>query len=261
MTWDELFKDKNRLRAIYKKMGVRNDDPYEKVLVLNIDDLDKISAYLDVAIPEYFSKKNIKKEDIVTPDLSIAVPLIEAMRYTSHKTELREMFTNLLGASMNKEVSGEHPAFVEIIKQMSPLDAKSLEFIQENGQTAIPLCDIRWQKKSNVIWNGFSLIRFIREGSFLYRHFVNTYIEGYSEIDITVSFENLNRLGLIKIHDDMQVERELYRCFENSSFILEYQDRMRQHPDSSQYEIALLPVAAEITELGKAFSKICLSDI
>ena len=57
---------------------------------------DKIAAYLDVALPEYFAKRKIKKESIVTPDESIAVPIIEALRYTSHKAELREMFTNLL---------------------------------------------------------------------------------------------------------------------------------------------------------------------
>ena len=57
---------------------------------------DKIADYLDVAIPEYFAKRKIKKENITTPDPAIAVPLIGAMCYTSHKPELREMFTNLL---------------------------------------------------------------------------------------------------------------------------------------------------------------------
>ena len=51
---------------------------------------DKIADYLDVAIPEYFQKRKIKKEKIISPDPAIAVPVVEAMRYTSHKEELRQ---------------------------------------------------------------------------------------------------------------------------------------------------------------------------
>ena len=52
---------------------------------------DKIADYLDVAIPEYFAKRKIVKEkDCFLPDPAIAVPVVEAMRYTSHKEELRE---------------------------------------------------------------------------------------------------------------------------------------------------------------------------
>ena len=96
---------------------------------------DKISGYLDVAIPEYFAKRKVEKEKIVTPDPSIAVPLIEAMRYTAHKPELREMFTNLLGASMNSETFDEHPAFVEIIKQLCPDECKILKYLLYDPNT------------------------------------------------------------------------------------------------------------------------------
>ena len=46
---------------------------------------DKISDYLDEAIPEYFTKKKTNAEKIITPDPSIAVPVIEAMRYLSKR--------------------------------------------------------------------------------------------------------------------------------------------------------------------------------
>ena len=58
---------------------------------------DKIASYLDTAVPEYFAKRQIGQEKIKTPDPSIAVPTVFAMTYNSHKPELREMFTNLLG--------------------------------------------------------------------------------------------------------------------------------------------------------------------
>ena len=82
---------------------------------------------MDVAIPEYFQKRKIKKEKIISPDPAIAVPVVEAMRYTSHKEELRQMFTNLLGEAMNADSTDDHPAFVNIIKQLSPDEGKMIK--------------------------------------------------------------------------------------------------------------------------------------
>ena len=93
---------------------------------------EKISEYLDFAIPKYFEDRKIKKENIITPEPSIAVPTIEAMRYTSAHQELRQMFTNLLATSMNVEtVETTHPAFVEIIKQLSPKEAVFLNYLKD----------------------------------------------------------------------------------------------------------------------------------
>ena len=38
---------------------------------------DQISQYIEEKVSEYFKKKNIKEEEISTPDPSIAVPIIE----------------------------------------------------------------------------------------------------------------------------------------------------------------------------------------
>ena len=58
----------------------------------------------------------------------IAVPVVEAMRYNSHKEELREMFTNLVGAAMHADSIDAHPAFVDIIKQLSPDEGKMIKY-------------------------------------------------------------------------------------------------------------------------------------
>lgn len=102
---------------------------------------DKIADYLDVAIPEYFEKRKIEKEKIISPDPMIAVPVVEAMRYTSHKEELREMFTNLLGAAMNADSIDAHPAFVDIIKQLSPDEGKMIKYLYQDDKQ--PMIKIR----------------------------------------------------------------------------------------------------------------------
>ncbi len=109
---------------------------------------DKIADYLNVAIPEYFEKRKIEKEKIISPDPAIAVPVVEAMRYTSHKEELRQMFTNLLGEAMNADSTDAHPAFVNIIKQLSPDEGKMIKYLYQDDKQ--PMIKIRIKLADNA---------------------------------------------------------------------------------------------------------------
>lgn len=215
--------------------------------------LDEISRLVSEEV------KNVPEEKLTDPEPYVAVPAMQAFTYSMDCDELKRMYAKLLANAINKDVKDKvHPSYVEIIKQMSPLDAKSLEFIQENGRSAVALCNIRWQNKDSESWTGFKLVRLERPGNFLYKHLVRASEDGYSERDITVSFENLDRLGLIWIHDDMVVNRELYKDFEESDLVLSFIELMKVHPDADKKEVALQPASAEITTLGRAFSAICI---
>lgn len=200
---------------------------------------DKISGYLDVAIPEYFAKRKVEKEKIVTPDPSIAVPLIEAMRYTAHKPELREMFTNLLGASMNSETFDEHPAFVEIIKQICPDECKILKYLLYDP--IMPMLKVR--KELNIggevdVTPYFSDICFS------------------SKCEQPQKFpeylDNLHRLGLIEIQYDRYLSNDFYYT------------QLRENP----YFKSLIPNDIDkvtekkslykLSELGKKFCSVCI---
>lgn len=78
------------------------------------------------------SKKleNIPPENIVSPEPHIAVPALQQLSYSIDNENLREMYSNLLAKSMNRERQNEvHPSFVEIIKQLSPEEAVILKNI------------------------------------------------------------------------------------------------------------------------------------
>lgn len=71
--------------------------------------------------------KNISPDQIEAPEAYIAVPALQNISYCMDNAELRDMYANLLANSMNKVVkNGVHPGFVEIIKQLSPDEAKIL---------------------------------------------------------------------------------------------------------------------------------------
>lgn len=74
--------------------------------------------------------EHVGEEKIVTPDPYVAVPAIQAISYAMSSEDLRDLYANLLAESMNIDTKDRvHPSFVEIIKQMSPTDAKVLKHI------------------------------------------------------------------------------------------------------------------------------------
>ena len=200
---------------------------------------DKISDYLDVAIPEYFVKRKIKKENIVTPDPSIAVPLIEAMRYTSHKPELREMFTNLLGASMNSETYDEHPAFVEIIKQLCSDECKMMKYLYADPKMPILKMRMKLDTDGEIdVTSYFSDI--------CYRSMCEHPSKFPEYLD------NLHRLGLVEIfYDRFLAEDKYYEELRTNPHFVE-------NISSNSERIFEKKSIYELSEFGKKFCSVCL---
>lgn len=202
---------------------------------------DKIADYLDVAIPEYFEKRKIAKEKIVSPDPAIAVPTIEAMRYTSHKEELREMFTNLLGASMNADSIDEHPAFVYIIKQLSSDECKIIKYLYHDHKQ--PMIKIRRNFGESVgesdLTPYFSDIGYITNCR---------YPQKFPEY-----LDNLHRLGMVEVYFDRFLTNE------------KYYEKLKRHPQfplvgkGANDNIVEKKSIYELSKFGEKFCKVCLS--
>lgn len=72
--------------------------------------------------------EHVGEDKIVTPDPYVAVPAIQAISYSMNSEELRNLYANLLAKSMNSDTKDMvHPSFVEIIKQLSPIDSLVLK--------------------------------------------------------------------------------------------------------------------------------------
>lgn len=79
---------------------------------------DRIKDYLERALTERL--KGIAPENIITPNPAVVGPAVEALRFTAHEPSLRELYANLLATSMDAETAqNSHPAFIEIIRQMT----------------------------------------------------------------------------------------------------------------------------------------------
>lgn len=83
---------------------------------------------------EQYQKKmeSVKEEDKCEVHPEIGVPIMQVLHYTTNN-DIAEMFTNLLASASISHMAGNaHPAFVEIIKQMSPDEAKIVQYLQKN---------------------------------------------------------------------------------------------------------------------------------
>ena len=75
--------------------------------------------------------EHVGEDKIVTPEAYVAVPAIQAISYAMDSEELRNLYANLLAKSMISDTKDlVHPSFVEIIKQLSPLDAKAINSLK-----------------------------------------------------------------------------------------------------------------------------------
>lgn len=186
----------------------------------------------------------IPPEKLTEPEPYVAVPVIQQLSYCYDSQELREMYANLLVSSMHADTKGSvHPAFVEIIRQLTPDEAKLLKYLsgQKNQH---PLIDIRV---------------FTKEGGYL------PAVQNYTNISkkvcdfasgIFLYLENLERLKLIEIHDEQSLaDTELYEPLENSPEILQYiaDIQMKGH----KYQIKRKLFA--LTQLCRRFMETCIS--
>ena len=77
-------------------------------------------------------------DKLCEPKLDIIGPAMEASKYYINTDEIRAMFVNLIGSSINIDTSKQvHHSFVEIIKQLSPLDAHILQEFKNNDRLAL----------------------------------------------------------------------------------------------------------------------------
>ena len=78
-----------------------------------------------IGLEEKCSK--IPEDRLVKPPAYIIGPALETSKYYYEQDDLRNMFTNLIANLFDIQMyRAIHPAYIEIIKQLSPLDAKLL---------------------------------------------------------------------------------------------------------------------------------------
>ena len=196
--------------------------------------LDKIKSFIKDRdnFFEYLNNrllKDLKDKEIVESERNILIPSIEGILLNEKETPLHEMFYNLLKSSIDKNTSNlVHPAFTQILKQMSSQEARGLLDVSNNYEIyriydAYCLNDYRINQIDIINKNNRKII---------YKNNANL---NYSYI-----FDRLKSLNLIYFEDSTINMPKLDVCINEYNYIVH--DRVK------------------LTSFGEYFIKVCYND-
>lgn len=186
---------------------------------------------------------SIPTDKLIAPSLQVTAQALDNSKYCISEAELRNMFVSLISNSMNVDFSGFiHPSFSEMIKQMSPLDAKIIALFKNASIPALPVCQYHLPIPGSI------------SGATSPEHIFMEIPDG-DIFSLSMSLVSLSRLGLINIsylkhlHDQTQYEKFLTHPF--------YKGLSAHWPVGN---ISIQKGVAEITPLGRSFVKVCVPD-
>ena len=191
--------------------------------------------------------KDVPPEDVQQPKPHVAVPAIEALRYTGAESDLAELYANLLATSMDKATAYRaHPGFVDMIKNMSPDEARVMKYLAISGDQ--PLINIKAIQKES---GGFQIV---------HRHLSLLGLKASCQhVPLAATYiDNLVRLGLIEI--------PAMRCFKSDEPYTEIEDHpqvkelLEQLRKVDTHTIEVEKLKLELTDLGRQFIRSCVID-
>ena len=189
--------------------------------------------------------EHVDEDKIVTPEAYVAISAIQAISYSMNSEELRNLYANLLAKAMNSDTKDEvHPAYVNIISQMSPLDARVLKIVANTKDNDFPLIDIVACNKSMLE----------KPTIYLFQNLSSTNISNAESLSL--SFENLHRNNLI--HFVEKPYSDGYYSIYNSQEYLHVIESLKTKLSPELPHLDIKEKTGYLTQFGKMFCQICV---
>lgn len=196
------------------------------------------------AVKEKASK--IPEEKLTEPEPYVAVPAIQQLSYCYNSEELRELYANLLVSSMNSDTKYDvHPSFVEIIKQLTPDEAKLLKVLPRDAMAYQPIMDVQLHMGPDK-----GHIAILRN----YSNIGRGVCEKPEQINLYL--ENFDRLKIIRILDDIHVmDASKYVPIREDPHFQMY---LKARADDKGLSITEKRKSFHVTNYGLSFLKTCI---
>jgi hypothetical protein len=187
--------------------------------------------------------EKIDVEHIVEPEPYVAVPAFQQLGYSYSSEELRNMYANLLASAMTDATKYDvHPSYVDIIKQLSPTDAKALNKIFHPGFFTV------------------IKVRTYYKNAETYKDIINNFsweLEDifFSKLDQSKSLLNLVRLGLIEIaYGNLVQPKSRYDVYDKHPAIEALKERYGNDED---VQLEVTKGLIQLTDFGLNFCMTC----
>ena len=187
---------------------------------------------------------SIPGKDLIEPNIQTTAQALENSKYCIESEELRKLFVNLISRAMDANYrQAVHPSFAEIIKQMSPVDARIFKSLPTRGS--------------------FPLVDYIIEDPDTHRYniqFSTAYLSSIPDISMSVSsscISSLNHLGLIYIDSQATLDsQEAYKPYEETRLYKLISSEAET--SSSHRKASLTKYSGRLTSLGLNFLEVCV---
>lgn len=190
--------------------------------------------------------KQIPEEKLVEPEPYVAIPAIQQISYCQNSEELRYLYANLLTSSMNADKKWQvHPSFVDVIKQITPDEAKIIKRIPDFKNNFMPAIDVKLTDK-NASGSGHQI--FITNFTTVGLNVIE------NKENICSYIDNLVRLKILEIPPTYHLTDEsLYKPLEESPIL----GKMIPPAYKLIYNIGYNHKIIAITNYGLLFKQIC----
>lgn len=201
--------------------------------------------------------QNTPPENIVCPEPYVAVPALQAISYCMDSKTLRNLYANLLANAINNKVKDTvHPAFVNIIGQLAPLDVLLINSLFDSSNKTVPVAKLHIEKRPNLhlAEQQYECITF---NEFI----LDTPLE--KTYKLTPSIDNLSRLGLVRVGMDFLLNpSSCYDYVENSTFYnsTEVQNALSEPMPGGRMVPCITKGYVSLTEFGVNFFNACVMD-
>lgn len=209
-------------------------------------EIDALEESATKALQERLSK--IHQDKIQIPPLHIYGPTVQALSYSIGDTSLRDLFLNLLAKSMDSGcINLPLPAYVEILKQISPDEARIINHIASKIRF-LQIGDrhsgfLGYQLIGGLIVWAAGQLRISTSGRKTYsvkkNHIVSLEVNLDYPENMSTYLDNLRRLGLIEINYGItvtgkidHVDKGIYMGYKEGDF---YKDIEAQLNDAPKY--------------------------
>ena len=188
----------------------------------------------------------IPEENLIEPPTRIVGPAIEASKYFIEEEYCRDMFAKLIASSCDLSVSNAvHPSFPEIIKQLTPLDARFLALFKRFG--TYPAVELTEEHKDKKVTPFPNMLFDFKEAEQQFDH--------REQLELTKTIENLSRFGLLSKNTAVLELNFDYDRFKEHWL---YKGIMPLLDEGST--IKMKKYRLELTQLGKDFLRCCVAD-
>ncbi len=207
----------------------------------------RIRMNIDKNLKNYQKKLDaVPENEIRNVEPEIGVPIVEKLSYTTCE-EIAEMYTSLLAkASTTATVNQAHPSFIQFLERMSVDEARILKYLDKNSFFVCALPQY-YKNETEFLEIETDITDLVSKIEMLFPQNINSYIDNLCSIGVI-----LRKTGNYKMNDELY--KPLVKIGEQLSNIRKAQgiSFTKIEYDKSYYEV---------TALGRAFIKACLSPV